>query len=272
MHLQATISKSILATVVAVSVLSAADLTPVLAQETKATSPAQQEFLELRIYRVNDYSKMQKVTAYLENALLPALGRMGLDRVGVFTNKEDVNDHAIFVLIPYPQLETFSSMNATLAKDEAYQSAAEAYFDQPLQDPLYSRIESRLMKAFAGMPRLSPPAQSAENEDRIFELRLYESHTEGHARRKVQMFNEGEIDIMRDCNMGPVFFGETVIGPDMPNLIYMLSASDEEQHADHWKSFLAHPEWLRIKELPQYKDTVSKIRKWILRPTAFSQI
>jgi len=57
------------------------------------------------------------------------------------------------------------------------------------------------------------PSASAEGGERIFELRLYESHTEEHARRKVDMFNDGEIQLMKDVELGPVFFGETIVGP-----------------------------------------------------------
>ena len=39
----------------------------------------------------------------------------------------------------------------------------------------------------------------------------------------------------------------------------MLSADNDPAHKDHWKAFLAHPEWDRIKRLPKYKDTVSNI-------------
>jgi hypothetical protein len=86
------------------------------------------------------------------------------------------------------------------------------------------------------------------------------------------MFNEGEIQIMRDTKLGPVFFGETLIGPDVPNLVYMLSASVSENHKQHWKDFMVHPEWKRIQKLEQYKDTVSKIKNWFLQPTDYSQL
>lgn len=237
-----------------------------------ATKVVDQEYYELRIYKVFDYDKQLAAEAYLKEALVPALNRMKVDRVGVFTNKGDPNDHSIYMLIPFKSIETFTNMNKTLAADKVYQEAAAGYFARKLKDPVYERIESRFMKAFAGMPVIEVPSLSAEKKERIFELRLYQSHTEDHARRKVKMFNEGEIQIMRDVKLGPVFFGETLIGPDVPNLVYMLSASDEESHKKHFKDFLAHPEWKRIKVLEEYKETVSKIQNWFLQPTSYSQL
>ena len=241
------------------------------AAQVQAEPPAQ-EFYELRIYKIYDYDKQQLASRYLENALLPALNRMDIDRVGVFTNKDDENDHSIYVLIPFPTVEKFTGLTTSLDADSEYQSAAAEYFDRPLKDPVFTRIESRFMKAFAGMPVIEVPELSKQKQERMFELRLYESHTEDHARRKVKMFNDGEIQIMRDTNLGPVFFGQTLIGPDAPNLIYMLSGSTPDVHKEHWQAFLAHPEWKRIKVLEEYKDTVSKIQKWNLKPTDYSQL
>ena len=129
-----------------------------------------------------------------------------------------------------------------------------------------------MMKAFAGMPVMELPKETLKMTQRMFELRIYESHDDLKARLKVAMFNDGEIDIMRTTKMAPVFYGETLIGQDVPNLIYMLSASDMESHEAHWKAFIEHPDWDRIKKLPKYKDTVSKITKVYLVPTDYSQI
>ena len=239
---------------------------------TEGGNSADQEYYELRIYKIFDYEKQQIAENYLQNALIPALNRMGVDRVGVFRNLSDENDHSLFMLIPFSSIEQFTNMNQSLADDASYQANAEAYFKRNKKTAVYQRIESRFMKAFKGIPALEIPAYSTKKKDRLFELRLYESPTEDHARRKVKMFNEGEIDIMRNVKLAPIFFGETLIGPDVPNLVYMLSGTDEESHGQHWKDFLAHPEWIRIKEIEEYKGTVSSIKKWMLTPTSYSQL
>ena len=61
-------------------------------------------------------------------------------------------------------------------------------------------------------------------------LRIHESHNKDKARRKVAMFNDGEINIMREVKLAPVFYGETLISNDVPNLTYMLSGADLETH------------------------------------------
>ena len=166
----------------------------------------------------------------------------------------------------------FAAVNPTLTACSEYQQAAAGLHALTKKDPGYLRIESRLMKAFADMPVMELPQETLAKTERMFELRIYESHDDLKAHLKVDMFNSGEIDIMREVKLAPVFYGETLIGPDVPNLIYMLSASDMESHEAHWKAFIGHPEWDRIKNLPKYKDTVSKITKVYLVPTDYSQI
>jgi hypothetical protein len=235
-------------------------------------SVAPQEFYELRLYRTPDADKKRRAETYLETALVPALGRMGLDRIGVFTSTEEPDDHSVYVLIPYPTLDRLAALSPTLLADAEYQAAAKEHFAVPKDDPVFTRIQSRFYKAFAGMPVIEMPEQTARKLPRVFELRIYESHTEEKAALKVDMFNSGEIQVMRDTALGPVFFGEALIGEDLPHLAYMLSAADREAHKEHWKTFGEHPEWNRMKALPRYADTVSKITNIFLKPTGYSQI
>lgn len=242
-----------------------------------AMSPAafsqDQEYYELRVFRNADAGKQAGVLSYVEDALVPALNRLGSRTVGVFTPAPTESGEAsgdVYVLIPYASLQKFEALRPALQADEEYLKAAAGFMSASKKDPAYIRIESRLMKAFAGLPKLQVP--SKESEDRILELRIYESRTQDHARLKVEMFNEGEIQIMKDVKLAPVFFGETLISSDLPNLTYMLSADNPEVHKEHFQGFLKHPEWDRMKKLQKYKGTVSKIHSVMLLPAGCSQI
>lgn len=242
---------------------------------TISSSQAAQEYYELRIYRLDDPAQQGAVAAYLESALLPALGRMGLDRIGVFRPLEGAGEGGssdVYVLIPYPDLEAFANLNRTLAADKAYQKAAADFFEAPKDKPAYRRIESRFMKAFAGIPRIEQADFMREKRQRVFELRTYESHQTDRARMKVAMFNDGEIDVMRDSDLAPVFYGETLIGANVPNLTYMLAAESVAEHKQHFQDFIKHPGWIAMKDLPIYEDTVSRIESVMLEPLDSSQL
>ena len=238
------------------------------------------EYYEIRRYRLADEESRQTVLNYLEHALVPALGRAGIDRVGVFgvepAGEEEPADPvdalSLWAIIPFATVEDFVAMKPTLEADAAYLEAAAPMYATPTREPIYERVESWFLRAFKGMPVLELPPQTVAGEDRIFELRLYESHNEDTARRKVHMFDNGEIDIMRDVDMAPLLYGELLIGANVPALVYILSAPDMESHREHWTAFGDHPEWVRMREMEMYRGTVSGIESVFLRPTAFSQI
>jgi hypothetical protein len=128
------------------------------------------------------------------------------------------------------------------------------------------------MRAFGGIPRMEIPSYSAEKKPRMFELRTYESYSEAKALKKIDMFNDGEIDVMREVGLAPVFFGQALIGANLPHLTYMLSAENREAHNQHWAAFGKHATWKKMSSDPQYADTVSKIVNRFLAPTTYSQI
>ncbi len=253
--------------------LKSSIVAPMLAVPLAAAAPsAAQEFYELRAYRIKAGADHGLLDDYLAKAALPALNRLGCEPVGVFNESEPKEETSVYVLTPYSSLETFARVSRELENDSALKAAGAKYLNTPKDNPAYARIDSWLMRAFAGLPRMDLPSYSKEKRPRIFEMRTYESHNESKALKKVEMFNSGEIDLMRELGMGPIFFGQALVGPALPHLTYMLSAENREAHKQHWSAFGKHPTWKKMSADPQYADTVSKITSTFLVPAAFSQI
>ena len=262
----------------AASTIAAVGLTSGNAEAAERGSAAKQEYYELRAYRPKSGAGHDLLDGYLEKAVIPGLNRIGITPIGVFTQIEKPgvasasDSKTVFVLIPYPSWESFADAAAQLNSDDSFQKAAAEYLKSPKSNPAFDRIDSWLLLAFAGMPRLEQPAYSREKKPRIFEMRTYESHSESKALKKVEMFNSGEIEVMHEVGLGPIFYGQALIGPGLPHLTYMLSAESEEEHKKHFAAFGKHPVWTKLKNDPQYEDTVSKITSRFLAPTAYSQI
>ena len=237
----------------------------------EVTSP---EYYELRTYAFKPGAPATRLDNFLREAAIPAWNRLGNGPIGVFTPREAGESPLLYVLIPHASLEAFATAPARLEADAEYQKAGAAYLDLPSTDPAFARFESSLMRAFEGMRRLELPAASLEKKPRLFELRTYESHSEKAALKKIEMFNNGEIDIMRRVGLGPVFFGQMLIGKQLPNLTYLLSAEDMDAHKAHWGRFGGDAEWKKISAIPEYANSkiVSKITNTFLLPTAYSQI
>ena len=210
--------------------------------------------------------------AYLAKALIPALNARGIKAVGVFTEPEAKDGPVVWVLIPHASLESVASVTASLNADAAVLAAGADYLNAPKDNPAFDRIDIWLLLAFAGLPQLAVPALAREGKARIFEMRTYESHSEAKALKKVDMFNAGEIGVMQELNLSPVFYGQALVGRDLPHLTYMLCSPDRDTHAKNWTAFTQHPVWIKLKNDPQYADTVSKVTSRFLLPAACSQI
>ena len=119
-----------------------------------------------------------------------------------------------------------------------------------------------------------PPASSATKAARIFQLRIYESPSNLDHVRKVEMFHSGEFDLFKNAGFHPVFFGDTLIGPIMPNLTYMLSFSSMAELEAQWNVFRNDPAWKKLSANPRYSfdNIVDNITNLILSPLACSQI
>jgi hypothetical protein len=166
-------------------------------------------------------------------------------------------------------MDSVVNAHARLLADGELREKGASFLDATLSNPAFVRCESSLMAAFSHMPGIEPPAF----KERIFELRIYESHSVKAGKKKVEMFNEGgEIAIFRKTGLNPVMFGETIIGPNLPNLTYMLAFKDMAERDQRWQVFRDDPDWKKLSADPAYKDTVSNITDIILRPTEYSQI
>ena len=119
-----------------------------------------------------------------------------------------------------------------------------------------------------------PPPNDGKRAARLFEVRMYESNNMGTLRKKVKMFNDGEIGAFQRAGGQPVFFGETFVGARQPNLTYMLSYEDLAGRDKVWKAFGADPEWQKLRTTPGLSDAeiVSNISNYLVSPLPFSQI
>jgi hypothetical protein len=253
----------------AASTLAGVSSLAVAAEKGQTT---QRDYYELRAYRLKAGAKHELLDSYLEKAAIPAWNRLGIKSVGVFTEMEPKDGSAVWVLVPHQSLESFSTAWSKLHADPEYQKTGAGYLQTAKTDPAFDRIDSWLLLAFSGMPRLEVPALTREKKQRVFEMRTYESHSEVKALKKVQMFNSGEIEVMKEVNLSPVFYGQALIGRDLPHLTYMLCGENKDLHKKHFGDFGKHPTWDKLKNDPEYADTVSKITSRFLEPVSYSQI
>ncbi|MEH6406187.1 MAG: NIPSNAP family protein [Leeuwenhoekiella sp.] len=230
------------------------------------------QFYQLKTYLFSSDEQVAQTDAFLKDAYLPALKRLGINNVGVFKLKEVTDSvQKIFVLIPFSSLEDFAALDGKLTSDAKFQKDGKDYITTSYDKQPYIRIQSILLKAFEDMPMLKPSALTGNRKDRVYELRSYQSPTVAYHKNKVKMFNQGgEVALFKKLKFNAVFYSEVLSGPDMPNLMYMTTFENQESRDAHWKSFGDAPEWKKLSALPEYQNNVSRNEQTFLYPTEYS--
>jgi hypothetical protein len=236
----------------------------------QALAAAPQEFYQLRKYALQTGPQLALAQNYFEYALIPALNRMAMAPVGAFKLDIGPETPTYYLLVPATSAEALVTLDTRLTDDAEFVKAAVAFWGAPASAPAFVRVESWLLSAFAGWPKIAAP----KRDKRIFQLRTYESASYAGHVRKVEMFNQAEIGIFTRTGLAPVFFGDTLIGSRMPSLTYMLTFADVAELNGRWNVFVNDPKWKELSQRPQYADAeiVSKISNLYLSPLSCSQI
>jgi hypothetical protein len=240
----------------------------------ETSSPRAGEFYQIRRYALQSGPQTKLTESYFSDALIPALAKMGLGPVGAFRVDIGPQTPTFYLLIPGASADTLAGLDLHLSQDADFLKAAEPFWNATAAAPAFQRVESSLLSAFPGWPKLTPPASAAGKGKRIFELRTYESPSNGDHARKVEMFHSGEFEIFLKAGFHPVFFGDTLIGSRMPSLTYMLSFTDQAELDAKWDLFRNDPDWKKLSTSPRFASDqlVTNITNLILSPLGCSQI
>jgi NIPSNAP protein len=233
---------------------------------------AQQYFYRIRIFHYKTQAQETRLDNYLKNALLPALHRQHIPKVGVFKQVEqDTADRKLYLFIPYKNEDELLNTHGRVWSDKQFLEAGKDYIDAEYNDLLYTRVEVIELRAFPTWPAPTEPQLSAPKSERVYELRSYESPSEKLNINKVKMFNDGgETVLFKRLNFNAVFYGEVLTGSHMPNLMYMTTFENKADRDKHWDTFGNDPEWKTLVAKPEYAHNVSKADITFLHPTEYS--
>jgi len=231
---------------------------PVVKNETIAD---EKELYELRTYDIKWGSNSKLLVDHIQSVLKPALLKIGVNHMMLFNENGSTSPKKIWVLISYPSAEIYVKAQG-IQTDPEFMAASAEYSNLPSSKPLYNRFTSSLIHAFDGFPKMAQPIEGAG----IFELRIYEGYNEDAVRRKIKMFNVEEIPLFAEVGLYPIFFGDMIAGPFRPSLVYMINVTDMEAHGAAWKKFANHPDWIGMKDKPEYANSISNIRNYFLTP------
>jgi hypothetical protein len=249
-------------------------LTPLsIRAESNLQGPSKPLFLELRKIQLRNTTDNQRgrATEFIGKVYAPALSQAGAVTVGLFSPIVAADSPFVLTLASYASLDAFDQVQTKLWGDAAFLKEAERATSGPL---LFERMEVSLLKGFPGFPGIELLPGDSSKPSRIFEMRTYESSTPLSLKKKIKMFEDGEIDIFRKYGLAPVFFGEQIAGGRMPNLTYMVAFENVTTRDASWRAFGGSAEWKKLSSTPGLSDgeVVSNITNMLLAPLAGSMV
>lgn len=231
------------------------------------------EYYQLSIYHYQNLLQESQLHQYLKDAYLPALRRNGIEKIGVFyaVENDTATEKRLYVLVPIKKLEQLSTLRERINRDPVYQQTSASFLNLPYNIPAFQRLETIILHAFHMAPHFNIPVLSAPKNERVYELRSYESASEKLFQNKVHMFNEGgEIDLFKRLNFNAVFYASVIAGSKMPNLMYMTSFESKADRDQHWKTFREDAEWKQLSTMSIYQKNVSHSDIVFLHAAAYS--
>ena len=233
------------------------------------------QYIEVRHFQQRNSHALQpaRLGEFLEKHHLPMTKRNDFGPVGYFNVTMGADTPMLVMVLAHDSLADMEAKSARKAADKQWMRAADKIGSAA--EPPFVRMESSLLRAFDGMPKLeTPSAPTAGKSPRVFDLRIYQAETFRDVREKVNMFNKGEIDLFRKVGVNPVFFGQAIVGSKLPNLTYMVWYDDLTARQAAWGKFIASDEWKEMSGKPEWanEEIVSNITNIQMQALPFSGI
>lgn len=165
--------------------------------------------------------------------------------LGVFTAVMTPHAQTIMVLSGFGSFEEMTAAGRRVESDSGYQKAHDEF--EKGSEPAYDSAQRVLLQALDFSPEIVPLAEKPK-APRYFELRIYHSPTARQLRMVHERFAGPEIKIFHRSGIHPVFYADTIAGPDMPNLTYLIPFASLADREKAWDAFGADPDWIKARD------------------------
>lgn len=233
-----------------------------------AASDKRTNFYCIEHYNLKSGHQPQRLSEFAAQ-ILPAIGR-------VHSGPKIYLDALVAPQVPhftviagFTSLEELWDVNVKVLQDETVRKASEALESGP--EPAYESLDSIIVQAADYSPEIKPEASATP---RIFELRVYHSPTWRQLDALHERFRGPEIKIFHRSGIHPILYGSTFIGPNQPNLVYLIPFADLAAREKAWAAFGADPEWKKVRDESVAKsgEIVSDIQISFYKATSYSPV
>ncbi len=236
------------------------------AQEQTAKIPRYFEFIS---YRMTQGARPGRLAETFKKAL-PLVDKHKVGPVGLFNVTLGPESPTTIELIPWNSLTEREEIQMKLMADPEFLKLAMEL--ESGSEPPVDGVDSSLVRTTPYSPELAAAADG--QKPRLFELRVYHSPTHRQLMALHQRFGGPEIKIFHRCGIHPILYGETAIGRNMPNLVYMTPFESLAAREKAWAAFGADEEWqkVRAESIQKSGNIVSNVSITMLQAAPFSPI
>ena len=215
--------------------------------QTGAPAGAQESNRKTRFYLLDYFHYRQgdqatRLTQFFTSQT-PLIGKR-IPTFGVFAGVLTPQVQTLMTLSGFAGMEEMAAAARDIENDAGYQKA-HAELESGATPP-YDTLQRVLLQALDFSPEVVPLAEKPKSP-RYFELRLYHSPT----RRQLQLVHErfagAEINIFHRSGVHPLLYADTLVGPEMPNLTYLIPFATLADREKAWDAFNADPEWIKAR-------------------------
>ena len=245
------------------------------AKSSPSGAPAQaptgrSRYYEFRFYRLTQGERPQRMNQFASQRLLPLLQKHKFGPSGFFNVLMGEHSPSLVGLLSYSSLAEREELWSKLGRDAEWHKAVTEFEAPP--EPPFLGADSFLLRATSYSPDLA--ASAPEQKPRLFELRIYQSPTERQLVALHERFGGPEIKIFHRVGIHPNRYGEMVVGPGMPNLVYLTPFENLAEREKAWAAFAADKEWQQVSadSIKRGGNIVRNISITMLRGLPYSPI
>jgi len=215
----------------------------------KAAAPEKRtRFYAFEHFTLRNGSGASRLHDFVSQALLPAMNRVHSGPKIILEQLVGPHTPEVLAIYGFSSMEEMWDVHTKMSQDEAVGKGVQVL--ESGAEPAFESLDSSVVEAAGYSPEIKPEASGIP---RIFELRIYHSPTSRQLGLLHERFRGPEIKIFHRAGIHPILYGSTVIGPNIPNLTYVIPFTDLAAREKAWNAFAADPEWPKVR-----KDSIDK--------------
>jgi len=201
-----------------------------------ATARAADTGRRTRYYSMQSFLLKQGTQgARLHDWIRAALPKLGAGPKIVLDAVVAPHSPQILLIMGFPSFEEMSAVQAKLYAESPENGA----------DPLFESQNVALLEAAPYSPEI---AAEKHEKPRYFELRTYRSPSRPQLAGLHERFAGPEIKIFHRVGIHPLFYSSTLIGANVPNLVYLIPFDSLAAREQAWNAFGVDPDWAKARK------------------------